>query len=187
MALDPLRIAVFLSLAMTTAGIAQVLWLRSALSQRLQQPVDQGLTLRGRRLFGDNKTWRGFVVMVPASGLAFWGGSRLSDTGLWELSAAAWFALGLVSGLGFMLGELPNSFIKRQAGVRPGEAPTSVVLAGLCLVLDRTDSLLGALFAIWLVVPLPALAWVGCLVVGVGVHALFSWLLYKVGVKRRAA
>ncbi len=186
MALDPFRIAVFLSLSMTSAGVAQVLWLRTSLSKRLVQPVDFGLTLRGRRLFGANKTFRGFAVMVPASGLAFLVWSRLFATGLWDLSVLGWLGLGLIAGLGFMLGELPNSFLKRQADVAPGDAPKGTALAWLSLVLDRTDSLLGSLFLIWLVVPLPLVAWVACLVVGVGVHAFFSWLLYKTGVKRRA-
>ena len=34
-------------------------------------PLDGGLTFRGRRMFGENKTARGFVVMVPATALAF--------------------------------------------------------------------------------------------------------------------
>lgn len=186
MELDPLRIALFLCLCMTTAGVAQVLWLRIAASQRFLQPVDGGATLRGRRLFGDNKTLRGFVVMVPVSGLAFAVFSRLFATGLWDVSLPGWVGLGLLAGFGFMAGELPNSFLKRQADVPPGEAPENPILAMVSLVLDRTDSLLGALILLWLVVPLPALAAVLCLVIGVGVHALFSWLLYKLGVKRRA-
>ena len=47
-------------------GVAGVViardWLRWA-----RRPIDGGLELGGRRLFGDNKTWRGVVVVVPAS------------------------------------------------------------------------------------------------------------------------
>ena len=39
-------------------------WLRT-----LKTPMDFGLRFRGRRLFGDNKTWRGAVVMIAVSSL----------------------------------------------------------------------------------------------------------------------
>ncbi len=63
--------AVFLILAMVTAGFAQTFWLKSKLSQRFKTPIDRGWTFRGKRIFGDNKTWRGFVAMIPAVGGAF--------------------------------------------------------------------------------------------------------------------
>ena len=47
--------AAFLLLAMTAAGAVHVIWLRSTLSRRFGWPIDGGLMLRGRRLFGDNK------------------------------------------------------------------------------------------------------------------------------------
>jgi hypothetical protein len=41
----------------------------------LARPLDGGATLRGRRLFGDNKTWRGALVMfagVLGAALLLW-------------------------------------------------------------------------------------------------------------------
>jgi hypothetical protein len=45
------------------AWIAHAPVLRWDLAPRLNRPIDGGRTLRGRRLFGDNKTWRGALVM----------------------------------------------------------------------------------------------------------------------------
>ena len=46
-------------------GSAQTWWFKSPRSARFALPLDGGRTFRGRRLFGSNKTWKGFVVMVP--------------------------------------------------------------------------------------------------------------------------
>jgi len=157
-------------------------------------PLDGGLRVRGRRLFGDNKTVRGFVVLVPAAAAAFAGlfatlstfaPERLSD--LWSLSAGGYAALGAWAGLGFMIGELPNSFIKRQLGIAPGRAPRGSLAATACFLADRLDSIIGMLVAISIVVPTPPAMWLYVLLIGPGIHLAFSALLYRLGVKARAA
>jgi len=180
---------VFLMLCVSSAGVCQVLWLRTRASQRLQQPIDMGLTLRGRRLFGENKTLRGFVVMVPATGLSFWLWSSLIGPAswLWERTPGQLAAVGLAAGLGFMLGELPNSALKRQLDIAPGEAPANPWLKRFCLLLDRSDSILGAMVAVSLCLDVSPLVWAVVLVLGPGIHGVFSFALHKVGVKRRAA
>jgi hypothetical protein len=90
--LNPLSCALFLlqrSLASVSQRVA-----RDAGIRRFAVPLDAGRTLGGRRLLGDNKTVRGFMVMVPATGIAFaLLASLLSAlpglTGLWPLSSAA--------------------------------------------------------------------------------------------------
>lgn len=164
----------------------QVLWLQSPLSQRFTGPVDLGTRLRGRRLFGDNKTWRGFVGMVPASALSFAGWS-LAFSELWDLSLLGYLGLGAACGLGFMAGELPNSFVKRQLDIAPGEPPQSPLWRKVGWVVDRFDSLIGGLLALSVLVPMTPWIWLGCLLVGPAVHASLSYALYKTGVKKRAA
>jgi hypothetical protein len=185
--------AVFLVICLSLAGVAHVLWLRSPVSRLLSQPVDQGVTLRGRRLFGANKMLRGFVAMPPATALAFGalGGLRpiyppgIMDA-LWDLSALGYCALGLASGLAFMLAELPNSFLKRQLDVEPGGLATSTWLRPLCFVLDRFDSTLGVLLVVTLALPTSWATWGIALSLGVAGHALFSHWLHRVGVKARS-
>jgi CDP-2,3-bis-(O-geranylgeranyl)-sn-glycerol synthase len=175
----------FVCFAVTSAGVLQVLWLRSRTSLRFAVPVDGGRTFRGRRLFGDNKTWRGFLGMIAACALCFPVWSWVFP-GLWTLPPFGYTGLGAACGLGFMAGELPNSFVKRQLGVPPGKAPKHPVWRGVGWCVDRFDSLIGGLLAIALVVPMSRAVWLGCLVVGPGVHATLSWALYKAGVKKRA-
>jgi CDP-diacylglycerol--serine O-phosphatidyltransferase len=99
-----------------------------------------------RDWFGANKTWRGMLV-VPALtalgavalapvewGLAAWGQSSV-------LSGHALIWVGLVGGLGYVLGELPNSWIKRRMGIAPGTLPPRY--EPLFVALDQIDSGLG--------------------------------------------
>lgn len=193
--LNPWACTWFLIGTFTLAGLAHTLWLKTAASARWAVPLDGGATFRGRRLFGGNKTFRGFLVMVPAAGVAFGLVARvvqairgdLTLVGLWGLSPPAYSLLGLWAGLGFMAGELPNSFLKRQLGVAPGAAPSHPLLRPLCFLLDRIDSILGMLAALSLFVATPWRVWAGMLLVGPGIHWLFSVVLFRLRVKARPA
>lgn len=184
--------AVFLVAAMSLAGVAHALWLRSRLSLRLGAPVDLHMTWRGRRLFGPNKTWRGFVVMPAAAGAAFWLGGALRpalpawlSSGMWDLAPFDYAGLGIACGLAFMLAELPNSFVKRQLDVAPGMAPRGRTLAAVFFVVDRVDSVLGVLIAVTLLLPLDPATWAWVLLLGPGIHWLFSLWLYRLKIKAR--
>ena len=52
--------------------------LRFDLLPVLKRPIDGGCTLNGVRLLGDNKTWRGAVVMTLGVVLATWGLSHVN-------------------------------------------------------------------------------------------------------------
>ena len=189
----PVACALFLIAAFVLAGVAQTAWLGSRTSRRFAVPLDGARTFRGRRIFGDNKTARGFLVMVPAAGAAFCLLARLVETsgsltrGLWPLTLAGYWWLGVAAGFGFMLGELPNSFLKRQLGIPPGEAPKEGLARPFFLLADRLDSIVGLLTAVSLAVPTPAMTWGVVLVIGPGIHYAFSHLLFVVGVKARSA
>jgi len=189
---NPLACALFLICAFTLAGLAHSAWLRAAMSRRLFIPLDGGLHVRGRRVFGENKTVRGFVSMVPAASasfaLCFAVARQLGFAqALWPLGMSDYAILGAWAGLGFMLGELPNSFVKRQLDVAPGQAPTGRVGAVVSFFVDRTDSIIGMLIALSIATPTPWMTWVYALLIGPGIHLAFSILLYRIGVKARPA
>lgn len=191
--LDPLSCALFLLSAFILAGIAQITWFKSKLSQPFRMPLDLGMTFRGRRILGDNKTLRGFMIMLPASSGAFLLLGLLAATmpqvaaRLWPLAPSAFALLGLYAGLGFMAGELPNSFLKRQLDIPPGGAPRPLFAKVLFFLLDRYDSIFGLLLAVSLTVPTPWQTWFYLALLGPGVHWFFSVILYWWGVKGRPA
>ena len=188
---DPLGAALFLLVAFTLAGVAQTAWLASRHSQAFALPLDGRLRLRGRRLFGANKTVRGFVVMVPAAAVAFALLAALAADAvqafLWPLSLSSYALVGAWAGFGFMVGELPNSFLKRQLDIAPGEAPRRPWPRVAHFLLDRIDSPLGALAALSVVIQVPWLTWIYLLLVGPAIHWLFSVAMFQLGLKRRAA
>ena len=185
--LDPFGCATFLVVAFTLSGGAQALWLGSDLSRRWAWPLDGRRTFRNRRVFGDNKTARG-LVLIPATALAFfmlamtWRGA-----GLWPLNPLQYAGLGALAGAGCIVGELPNSFIKRQVGIAPGGAATGPLARPLFFVVDRLDSTMGVVTAVGLAVPIPAatVAWV--LLSGVALHFALSVVTFRLGGKARAA
>ncbi len=186
MAPEPINSALLLIVSLVLAGFAHTLWLRSRFSERLALPLDCGKSFLGKRILGDHKTLRGFAVMVPAAALSFAFTHRFVP-GIWRLTTPEYFALGALAGLGFMLGELPNSFLKRRLGIPPGGTPRRGWARALSFVCDRLDSILGMLLAVSLAVPTPWQTWALVLTIGPFLHLLFSGALFLFGVKARWA
>lgn len=191
---EPVACALLIIAAFSAAGVLHVLWLRWPLSSALAVPIDAGWRWRGRRVLGEHKTLRGFAAIVPATGLLFAALGATRDwlppwlaAGLWQMETAELLLLGVWAAFWFMAGELPNSFLKRQWGLAPGDVPAAGAKRAICLLLDRVDSILAMLLALALVVPVPALTWLLVLVFGPGIHFLFSVLLWLTQVKKRFA
>ena len=189
--LSPAACAWFLLGAFVLAGMAQTAWFAAPLSRRFTFPIDGGATFRGTRIFGEHKTLRGFVVMVPAAAVSFAVlAAAIGDpaqAGLWPLSIAGYAGLGACAGLGFMAGELPNSFVKRRLGIGPGACPRHRLAASAQFVADRLDSGIGMLLVLSAIVPTPAMTWVLVLLVGPSIHWAFSVLMFHLGLKTRPA
>jgi CDP-diglyceride synthetase len=120
---------VWVFLPLLGAFIAHAPVLRFGLFPGLARPIDGGATFRGRRIFGDNKTWRGAIVMTSgvvaaacllAQAPAYW--SRLPE----GIQHAGPWVFGLLLGLGAVVGELPNSFLKRQLDIGAGHRDEQV-------------------------------------------------------------
>ena len=189
MTIDPIACGAFLLVAFTLAGVVQTAWFASSRSHAFALPIDGGLRLRGRPLFGANKTIRGFVVMVPAAAAAFALLHALTPDAfrIWNLSTSSFAVLGAAAGFGFMAGELPNSFVKRQLGVAPGAAAGSSLGRAVQFITDRLDSGVGMLTAVSLLVPTPWLTWAVVLLFGPAIHWSFSVVMFMLGLKARPA
>ncbi|WP_422107373.1 CDP-archaeol synthase [Winogradskyella sp.] len=86
--------------------------------------------------FGTNKTWRGFIFVPMTNALIL----NIVDL-TFNLGLTNSYGLGALLGLAYMLFELPNSFIKRQLGIRPGGQSNSNPI--LFSLIDKTDSAFG--------------------------------------------
>lgn len=117
----------WLLLPLIGGGLAHGLAMKYGWTPWLAVPIDRGRTFRGVRWFGDNKTWRGpvyvglgFGVVLALQSVISASGGMMSRVYALHTGAPAWFAIGFGLGAAAMLGELPNSFIKRRAGIVPG-------------------------------------------------------------------
>jgi len=125
--------------------------LRYDLFPSLKVPLDGGASPGGKRLLGDNKTVRGALAMAGgtfAATLALhrldWYRRRLPA----ELREAGAVRHGAALGAAVVLGELPNSVLKRRLGIGPGERAGSAL--GLALgIHDQADFVLGAWPLLW--------------------------------------
>ena len=150
----------------------------------LKRPIDGGRTLRGRRLFGHSKTWRGPVLVAVGAALvgalqqwlpdawsALAGLERGSDRPL----PGPW--LTALAGFVAELGELPNSCVKRQLGIAPG-ATARGPLSLLFYVWDQLDVVLGYWLVLAFVVPDPLPPFALSLAIGLAIHPLLTWIGY---------
>ena len=180
----------WLALPLIASGLVHLAVLKLDLLPALRRlPLDGGLTLRGRRLFGDNKTWRGAVVTIGTTTLAAWALAQLSAC-CWSLPTLVPFAeahpvsWGLLLGTGYIVGELPNSFAKRQLGIAPGAAGRGTA-GRVFWVVDQLDSLAGMLLfvaPVWH--PSPALL-AAIIVLMLVAHPVGAWVMVLFGLKDR--
>jgi hypothetical protein len=128
------------------AALAHAPVLRFDFARALKKPIDGGLTFRGRRLFGDNKTWRGAITMFSGVFVAthlLWRSERYRGRLPEELQHAHPWILGALLGASVAVGELPNSFLKRQLDIAPGRhlhSPAGIVIS----LFDQSDFVLAA-------------------------------------------
>ena len=154
-----------------------------------KRPIDCGYTVRGRQLFGANKTFRGplavglgaaLVLGLQATVLHRWSGIRNIE--LFDYGDVNGWLLGFFLGAAAMSAELLNSFLKRQVGVGPGQAGEGM-LGAMLYVIDQVDLLFGA----WLVFALVLdvrLAWVFfSVVLVIVVHQLLTSITYALGMR----
>jgi hypothetical protein len=172
---------VVLVVVLLAGGVVQAVVIRHDLLAPLAVPLDGGRSWRGARIFGDNKTIRGAVVMVAATTVAAAVLLPLAPPSD-EVPAVGWAGLGALMGLGYIAAELPNSFVKRRLGIAPGSSAAGRRRAVQYLV-DQTDSVVGVDVVLWMVLGLPVGELVVLGLVGVTVHVLFDLLLHRVGVK----
>jgi hypothetical protein len=183
---------VYLIAPLLVAGAIHAPVIKRNLLPALARPLDFGLTFRGERIFGSNKTWRGLLLMSAVSVLVVVVQAQLYAVGAFrsvsalDYSQTSWLVLGLALGLGYSLSELPNSFVKRRLGIPPGGVSRSRAVGGQYVV-DQADSAIGGtlVLALFLWGSWGTLLLV--FVVGFALHVLMDQLFFLFAVKRRAS
>jgi CDP-2,3-bis-(O-geranylgeranyl)-sn-glycerol synthase len=187
--------AVFFCIPFVLAGCVHIIVIRRNLLATFSRlPIDFGLTLRSRRIFGENKTFRGALTMILSIMFWIWIQSVFVRSMSWardltgvdydRINIIVW---GFLLGTGCVLGELPNSFMKRQLDIRPGDQASAGMLRYLSWCFDQIDSLIGVLAAASLIwtPTLRVVFFLFC--IALLVHPFGDYLMMRLGIKGQSA
>ncbi len=156
----------FLMLPAIVGAVLNMVFVKLPVLKCWQIPIDAGRTLKdGKRILGDNKTWKGFAGMIVLSGVSAWVFWR----GVFPYS----FLCGAWLGFAYVLFELPNSFIKRRLNKPPGKNGGIIQT-----FFDQSDSVIGCMLFLPVFYHLTWGEALGILVIGTATHYLINMLLF---------
>ena len=191
-----LKLVITTLIPLILAGTLNMAWCKSPFAAQLAIPLDLGLCLcDGKRLFGANKTLKGFLGLwvSGAAAMLIWGlicsltPTLYENSYIYEIygnSAAVNCIFGSLYGLAYALCELPNSFLKRRFDVTPGQhCERSKALKAFFFLLDNSDSAFGCMLVVCLLCSLGIEYCIGVLF-GTLAHAPVNFLLYKLRLRK---
>ncbi len=170
----------FLLLPAIVANSLPQLLARGPVFGRLNVAIDGGRTFRSKRLFGDNKTWRGLIggsigaiitILLQESWVL---SSDLSNITVLDYSREDLWVIGFAMGFGALIGDLGESFLKRQINIAPGAS---------WWPWDQLDATVGALVGLFIFISIPVPMVITILVGGPIFHALTNLLAYLLKIK----
>lgn len=176
------------------AGISNMIFTKTSFYKKYKYPIDGYKTTKGgSRIFGDNKTWIGFVSMVMFYCIFQVGCGMVCNTlklnhynelyNIYENSLVFNLIFGILAGLVYMLLELPNSFIKRRISI-----PSGRTVGGfkgiLFFIIDQVDSLLGVMLLLMLFSNIGYFGYFRYLMVGALTHIFINSVLYILKVRK---
>lgn len=135
----------------------------------LNKPVDFGKKIKGKRIFGDNKTYRGFffgaIIAIIVAFIQIW----IPINTPYQITLQNFWYVGFLLGFGALFGDLVESFIKRRMGLAPGKP---------WIPFDEIDHIIGALIAISLIFSMPLLSVIWVIVLTTPIHITINVIAY---------
>lgn len=160
------------------ANMAPVFAAKGNWFKTLAKPIDGGRSFRGKRIFGDHKTYRGFYVgflFAAATALVqlvlYLEYEGVREFSLVEYTAQNFLIIAGSMTLGALGGDAIKSFFKRQAGIKPGHS---------WIPFDQMDSMVGMLVVETLFVDTSLTNWLVALLFASALHPVATsvgWLL----------
>lgn len=149
--------------------------------ENLNKPVDFNKTFRNKRIFGDHKTVRGYVIGVLTGALTGLIQYFLSDIDLFKdhslvnySSFSTSLLLGTFLGLGALIGDSIKSFFKRQFNIAPGKS---------WVFFDQVDFIVGGILFSFPIAILDIKYYLGMIGIYLFVHITTTTIGYFLGVK----
>jgi len=174
------------------AGIVNSIWCKSK-CDFLKKPIDAGKKFKGKRIFGDHKTWKGFVGYIFFNIIFAVIFGWIYD--LCNINHVSYIyqnhrnfflfnvCLGALIGLAYALFELPNSFMKRRMGIKPGKT-TNDWRKWFFVFLDQADSVFGVCLVVCIFYHMSVGFYLLYVLIGAVTHIIINMLLYLVGLRK---
>ncbi len=170
------------------AGILNMVWCKSRILKSLAIPIDGNKKfIDGKRIFGDNKTWKGLIgyIILNIFTACLWGlicsVSKIEQYNFLYVNHGNTITynivLGILLGLAYALCELPNSFIKRRLNIAPGKT-TKGAKKILFVILDQADSVIGCVLVVHCFYKMTLSFILAYIALGTITHILMNMILY---------
>ena len=175
------------------AGIVNSIFCKLNVFNSLKKPLDFNKKIKGKRIFGDNKTWKGLIgyiffniIFMVLVGIIYKACNieklnffyiNHNNTLLFNI------LVGALLGLFYALFELPNSFMKRRLDIKPGKTikgPKKYFF----IFLDQADSVFGVALVVWMFYPIGLKVYLLYILVGAVTHLLINMLLYALHLRK---
>lgn len=174
-------------LSIILGGILNMLFCKTKIYQKYNIPIDFGKTYKGKQIFGNNKTWIGFISMIVFCIITqiLWGFicklfSLQNNLYInYQNNIYTNFILGFCFGFLYMLFELPNSFIKRRLNIKPGKTENK-----LFFVIDQIDSLIGVMLVLFFTSNINFITYLNYVILGGITHIIINLCLYKLKIRK---
>lgn len=155
---------------------------RIPIINKFDTQIDFGAKIGDKQLLGKNKTWRGllFGIAVAVATLALqklifnnsvWLQQSLPTTVDYS-TVSLW--LGVLLGLGALVGDAVESFLKRQMNIKSGET---------WFPFDQTDYIVGGLLISSIMVSLDFAQVITVFLMWFGLHLLSTYVGFSLGLK----
>ncbi len=137
-----------------------------------------------KKLFGQNKTYRGFVVMplltIPGVFIASYC-EKVLNLSLGFVDSNH-IVLGILLGLFYCIFELPNSLYKRRKGIAPGKMSKENALKHA--VIDQADSGFGLIIIYYILLDISLMHLFLFIVIGTIIHLILNYVLFFFGLRK---
>ena len=176
------------------AGISNMVFTKTNIYKKLRKPIDNNKILKdGQRVFGDNKTWIGFLSMIlfycifqVLFGILCNHFNINTYNELYNIQSNTIlfnFIFGLIAGFVYMILELPNSFIKRRLNIPSGKTVSGI--KGISFfIIDQIDSLVGVMLLLTLFSNIGFIGYIRYLFMGAITHIFINLILYLLKVRK---
>ena len=180
--LDQLFFAFWFFIPVGVAILAAFYSGKSKSFKKYSYPVDGYKHFRGKRILGDHKTVRGFIIGTLAAIIIVYLQVFLYQNSPWLRSVLKLdyaeinpLLLGFLTGFGGLAGDAIKSFFKRQISISPGKS---------WFPFDQIDHILGGILFTWFYIQLSLLDYVLIIIIWFLIHPLSTFVAYILKLKK---